>query len=42
MKLLEYEGKDVFARYGIPMQKRCGIIRIGDSTDKLDLNGTGP
>ncbi|MBI4351102.1 MAG: ADP-forming succinate--CoA ligase subunit beta [Elusimicrobia bacterium] len=42
MKLLEYEGKDIFARYGIPLQKRSGIIRIGDSTDKLVLDGAGP
>ncbi|MDA8132395.1 MAG: ADP-forming succinate--CoA ligase subunit beta [Elusimicrobia bacterium] len=42
MKLLEYEGKDVFARYGIPLQKRCGVIKIGDSLDKLDLSGKGP
>ncbi len=42
MKLLEYEGKDVFARYGIPTLKRCGVIRIGDSPDGLALDGKGP
>ncbi len=42
MKLLEYEGKDVFARYGIPTLKRCGVVRIGDSPDKLSLDGKGP
>jgi len=42
MKLLEYEGKEIFARYGIPMLKRCGVIRIGDSTDELHLEGPGP
>ncbi|MDD5209521.1 MAG: ADP-forming succinate--CoA ligase subunit beta [Elusimicrobiales bacterium] len=42
MKLLEYEGKDVFARYGIPMQKRAGIVKIGESLDTLKLDGSGP
>ncbi|OIO00243.1 MAG: ADP-forming succinate--CoA ligase subunit beta [Elusimicrobia bacterium CG_4_10_14_0_2_um_filter_56_8] len=42
MKLLEYEGKEIFGRYGIPLQKRCGVIRLGDSTDKLVLDGPGP
>ncbi len=42
MKLLEHEGKEVFERYGIPMLPRCGVIRIGDSTDKLAIDGPGP
>jgi len=42
MKLLEYEGKDVFARYGIPMQKRAGIVKLGQSPDSLKLDGPGP
>jgi len=42
MKLLEYEGKEVFERYGIPMLPRCGVVRIGDSTDKLNIDGAGP
>jgi succinyl-CoA synthetase beta subunit len=42
MKLLEYEGKDIFERYGIPLQKRCGVIRIGDSPENLVLDGPGP
>ena len=42
MKLLEYEGKEIFERYKIPMLPRCGVIKIGDSTDKLVMNGPGP
>ena len=42
MKLLEYEGKDVFARYGIPMQKRAGIVKIGEKPESLKLDGPGP
>jgi succinyl-CoA synthetase beta subunit len=42
MKLLEYEGKEVFERYKIPMLPRCGVIRIGDSADKLNIDGAGP
>jgi len=42
MKLLEHEGKEVFERYGIPMLPRCGVVRIGDSTDKLVIDGPGP
>jgi len=42
MKLLEYEGKEVFERYGIPMLPRCGVLRIGDSAEKLPVDGAGP
>ncbi len=42
MKLLEYEGKEVFERYGIPMLPRCGVVRIGDSMDGLAIDGPGP
>ncbi|MDP2864819.1 MAG: ADP-forming succinate--CoA ligase subunit beta [Elusimicrobiota bacterium] len=42
MKLLEYEGKDVFARYGIPMQKRAGIVKLGENPEILKLDGPGP
>ncbi len=42
MKLLEYEGKEIFERYGIPMLPRCGVIRIGDSTERLHMEGPGP
>jgi len=42
MKLLEYEGKEIFERYGIPVLRRHGVIKIGDGTDKLDLQGQGP
>ena len=42
MKLLEYEGKEVFERYGIPVLRRHGVLKIGDGTDKLDLQGQGP
>ncbi|MGD9641897.1 MAG: ADP-forming succinate--CoA ligase subunit beta [Elusimicrobiales bacterium] len=42
MKLLEYEGKEVFERYGIPMLPRCGVLRIGDSAENLKVDGAGP
>jgi succinyl-CoA synthetase beta subunit len=42
MKLLEYEGKEIFERYKIPMLPRCGVIKIGDSPDKLVITGAGP
>ena len=42
MKLLEYEGKEVFERYGIPMLPRCGVLRIGDSAENLKIDGPGP
>ncbi|MCM2268213.1 MAG: ADP-forming succinate--CoA ligase subunit beta [Elusimicrobiales bacterium] len=42
MKLLEYEGKEIFGRYGIPVLRRHGIIRIGDGPDALKLDGAGP
>ncbi|PIU20189.1 MAG: ADP-forming succinate--CoA ligase subunit beta [Elusimicrobia bacterium CG08_land_8_20_14_0_20_59_10] len=42
MKLLEYEGKDVFAQYDIPMLKRLGLLRLGDSPGGLKLEGQGP
>ncbi len=42
MKLLEYEGKEIFGRYKIPIQKLCGVIKLGDSPDKLRLEGPGP
>jgi len=42
MKLLEYEGKEIFERYNIPMLPRCGVIKLGDSLDKLAINGPGP
>ncbi|OGR67487.1 MAG: succinate--CoA ligase subunit beta [Elusimicrobia bacterium GWC2_61_19] len=42
MKLLEYEGKEIFERYGIPMLKRHGVLKIGDSTEHLKLDGAGP
>ena len=42
MKLLEYEGKDVFAKYGIPMQKRAGIVKLGENPEILKLDGPGP
>ena len=42
MKLLEYEGKEIFERYGVPMLPRCGVVRIGDGADKLDIGGEGP
>jgi succinyl-CoA synthetase beta subunit len=42
MKLLEYEGKDIFKAYKIPVQARFGVVRIGDSAESLKLDGPGP
>jgi len=42
MKLLEYEGKDVFTQYGIPMLKRAGIVKLGENPENLKLDGPGP
>jgi succinyl-CoA synthetase beta subunit len=42
MKLLEYEGKEIFERYGIPVLKRFGVLRIGDSQEALRVDGPGP
>ena len=42
MKLLEYEGKEIFERYQIPMLPRCGVIKIGDCLEKLHIDGPGP
>ncbi|HAH31969.1 MAG TPA: ADP-forming succinate--CoA ligase subunit beta [Elusimicrobia bacterium] len=42
MKLLEYEGKEIFEKYGLPMQKRIGVLKIGDSSEKLKFDGQGP
>jgi succinyl-CoA synthetase beta subunit len=39
MKLLEYEGKDIFAKYQIPTAKRFGIIKIGDDPKSIELEG---
>jgi succinyl-CoA synthetase beta subunit len=42
MKLPEYEGKELLESCGIPVPKRCGVLRIGDGTDTLRLDGPGP
>ncbi|OGR87019.1 MAG: succinate--CoA ligase subunit beta, partial [Elusimicrobia bacterium GWF2_52_66] len=42
MKLLEYEGKEIFEKYGLPLLKRIGVLKIGDSPEKLKFNGQGP
>ncbi len=42
MKLLEYEGKDIFEKYNIPLLKRYGVVRIGDSADSVKLDDAGP
>ncbi|OGR45351.1 MAG: succinate--CoA ligase subunit beta [Elusimicrobia bacterium GWA2_61_42] len=42
MKLLEYEGKEIFERYGIPMTARRGVLKLGDSLERLKLDGPGP
>ena len=42
MKLLEYEGKEIFGRYKIPMPPRCGVLKTGDNPEKLNIDGPGP
>ncbi len=42
MKLLEYEGKEIFARYGLPLLERYGVLRLGDDPGALRLAGKGP
>ena len=42
MKLLEYEGKDIFESYKIPVQARFGVVRIGDTVESVKLDGPGP
>jgi len=42
MKLLEYEGKDIFEVYKIPLLARYGVVRIGDSAESVKLDGPGP
>ena len=42
MKLLEYEGKEIFAKYGLPLQKRIGVLKTGDTAEKLKFDGPGP
>jgi succinyl-CoA synthetase beta subunit len=42
MKLLEYEGKEIFEKYGIPVLPRFGVVKIGDSADSVKLDGPGP
>ena len=42
MKLLEYEGKDIFEAYKIPVLARFGVVRIGDSAESVKLDGPGP
>ncbi|MCX5784437.1 MAG: ADP-forming succinate--CoA ligase subunit beta [Elusimicrobia bacterium] len=42
MKLLEYEGKEIFEKYGLPLLKRIGVLKIGDNPEKLKFDGQGP
>ncbi len=42
MKFLEYEGKEIFARYGLPLLERYGVLRLGDDPASLKLSGAGP
>jgi succinyl-CoA synthetase beta subunit len=42
MKLLEYEGKEIFEKYGLPLEKRIGVLKTGDNPDKLKFDGPGP
>ncbi len=38
MKLVEYEGKDLFKKYNIPVAKRFGVLKIGDDLSKLNID----
>lgn len=41
MKFLEYEGKDIFRKYSLPVTRRYGVVKIGDDPESLEL-GKGP
>lgn len=38
MKLVEYEGKEIFSRYGIPVSRRFGVLKKGDSPSSLKID----
>ncbi|HOJ86420.1 MAG TPA: ADP-forming succinate--CoA ligase subunit beta [Elusimicrobiales bacterium] len=38
MKLVEYEGKDLFIKYSIPTAKRYGVVKIGEDISKLKID----
>lgn len=38
MKLVEYEGKDLFRKYSIPVAKRYGVIRTINDFKKLNID----
>ena len=42
MKLLEYEGKEIFEKYGLPVCRRVGVLKAGDNPDTLKFDGQGP
>ncbi|HNW44452.1 MAG TPA: ADP-forming succinate--CoA ligase subunit beta [Elusimicrobiales bacterium] len=42
MKLLEYEGKEIFGAAGIPLLRRFGVLKLGDNPEALKLDGPGP
>ena len=42
MKLLEYEGKEIFEAGGLPLLRRFGVLKLGESPDSLKLDGPGP
>ncbi|MDT8287519.1 MAG: ADP-forming succinate--CoA ligase subunit beta [Elusimicrobiales bacterium] len=42
MKLLEHEGKEIFARYGLPLLERYGVLKLGEDPAALKLAGAGP
>ena len=37
MKLLEYEGKEIFEKYNIPISARLGIIKMGEDAKSIGL-----
>ncbi len=37
MKLLEYEGKDIFEKYQIPISKRFGVLKLGDDPKSVNI-----
>lgn len=38
MKLVEYEGKDLFMKYNIPVAKRFGTVKIGEYLSKVSID----
>jgi len=38
MKLVEYEGKEIFRRYSIPVPRKFGILKLGEDLGKIKID----